>query len=60
MRTEYETIRVEFKKPDLVFLTLNRPSVLNAFNSKMGQELRDIFVPLRFGSGDLRGHRHHG
>ena len=54
MRTDYETIRVEFKKPDLVLLTLNRPQVLNAFNTKMGKELRDIFLPLRFASGDLR------
>ena len=49
-----ETIRVEHPEPGLALITLNRPAVRNALNTKMGEELRDIFVPLRFTPGDTR------
>lgn len=51
---DYETIRVEHPEPGLALITLNRPAVRNALNTKMGEELRDIFVPLRFTPGDTR------
>ncbi|MGE0845385.1 MAG: enoyl-CoA hydratase/isomerase family protein [Flavobacteriaceae bacterium] len=35
-------------------VTLNRPEVRNALNTRMGIELRDLFVPLRFTPGDIR------
>ena len=54
MRSDLETIRVETPDAGLVVLTLDRPQVLNAINTKMAEELRDIFVPLRYAPGELR------
>ena len=54
MRTDFETFKAEYPAPDVLLLTLNRPEVRNALNTKMGLELREIFVPLKFTPGDLR------
>ena len=48
IKQDYETITVDCSADGLAILTLNRPNVRNALNTKMGEELRDIFVPLRF------------
>src|SRR6185312_6336074 len=40
--------------PGILVITLNRPERRNALNTRMGEELREIFVPLRFTPGDLR------
>jgi enoyl-CoA hydratase len=50
----FETLRVESPQPGIAVLTLNRPEVRNAFNTQMGRELREFFVPLKFTPGDLR------
>ena len=54
MRADFETIKLEVASPGVLLLTLNRPEVRNALNTKMGQELREFFVPLKFTPGDLR------
>jgi enoyl-CoA hydratase len=54
MRTDFETLKVEVPRPGMLLVTLNRPERLNALNTRMGEELREIFVPLKFTPGDLR------
>lgn len=54
MRTDFETLKLEEPAPGVMLLTLSRPEVRNALNTKMGLELREIFVPLKFTPGDLR------
>jgi len=54
IRTDYETIQVTNTEEGRVTLTLNRPHVRNALNTRMGEELRDIFVPLRFSPDGVR------
>lgn len=54
MRKCFETIRLSEAGNGVVVVTLNRPEVRNALNTKMGEELRELFVPLKFSPGDLR------
>jgi enoyl-CoA hydratase/carnithine racemase len=54
MRTDFETLKLEEVRPNVLLLTLNRPEVRNALNTRMGEELREIFVPLKFTPGSLR------
>lgn len=54
MTRPYETLRLETVEPGIVLLTLDRPEVRNALNTRMGEELRSIFLPLKFAPGDLR------
>ena len=54
MRTDFETLKLEEPAPGVLLITLNRPDVRNALNTRMGLELREIFVPLKFTPGDLR------
>jgi enoyl-CoA hydratase len=44
MNTDYEFLKVETKAPGLVLVTLNRPQVMNAFNTKMAREITDFFT----------------
>lgn len=53
-RYAFETLKAEETQPGLLVVTLNRPEVRNALNTRMGQELRELFVPLQFTPGDLR------
>ncbi len=50
----YQTLRLSEPAAHVLLVELNRPEVRNALNTRMGQELRDIFVPLQFTPGDLR------
>ena len=54
MRTDFTTLKIEQPKPGLALITLNRPEVRNAFNTQMGRDIRDVFVPLRYTPEDLR------
>lgn len=49
-----ETLRLSEPAPRVLLVELNRPDVRNALNTRMGEELREIFVPLQFTPGDLR------
>ena len=51
---DFETLRLHEHQPGLLVLTLHRPEARNAFNTQMGRELRELFVPLRFTPGELR------
>jgi enoyl-CoA hydratase len=50
----YETLSCERHDDGCLVVTLNRPEVRNAINTRMGEELRHLFVPLKFSPGDLR------
>ena len=54
MKDKFDTLRTERLDDGLMLLTLDRPDVRNALNTRMGEELREIFVPLSFQTGDLR------
>ncbi|MDB5743051.1 MAG: enoyl-CoA hydratase [Polaromonas sp.] len=51
---QFETLLCETQPNGCLVVTINRPEVRNAINTKMGEELRDLFKPLRFTPGDLR------
>ena len=51
---EYETLYVATPSDGVAVLTLNRPQVANAFNTRMGEELRDFWMQLRDDPGALR------
>jgi len=50
----FETLRLSRPAEHVLLVQLNRPQVRNALNTRMGEELRSLFVPLRFTPGDLR------
>jgi enoyl-CoA hydratase/carnithine racemase len=52
--TNFETLRLAEPAPGVLTVTLDRPEARNAINTRMGRELRDLFVPLRFTPGELR------
>lgn len=52
--TTFDMLRVEDRGNGVLLVTLNRPEVRNAINTKMVTELRDFFAPLGYGSSDLR------
>jgi enoyl-CoA hydratase/carnithine racemase len=50
----YETILVETPEPGLKRVTLNRPAFANAFNTRMMQELLDLWTGLVASPGETR------
>jgi enoyl-CoA hydratase/carnithine racemase len=43
MTQTYETLKIEMHDPKIMAVIMNRPQALNAMNTKMMMELRDIF-----------------
>ena len=50
----YETLLVEPRGAQLLLVKLNRPQALNALNTKMGQELIDLWTRLTADAGAVR------
>ena len=50
----FETVLLSQPAPFVLLITLNRPEVGNALNTKMGEELRDIFTHYATHPNDLR------
>ena len=44
MRTDYETLRLDVDPARVVTITMHRPEVLNAMNTRMMTEVRDCFT----------------
>ncbi len=44
MMTAYDTLRVESARPRVLLVTVNRPEVSNALNTRAGEELRAVFA----------------
>ena len=54
MKKNFTTLTVDLYEDGLVLLTLNRPESANAFNTRMGEELRDFWTALRDDQGIQR------
>ncbi len=54
MRSDFETIAVSRHDDHILLVTLNRPEVSNAMNTRMGLDLMELFETL---SIDLEGLR---
>src|SRR5208282_3848537 len=54
MTASYETILTEMAQPGLLVVTLNRPEVGNAKNTKMGRELLELWSGLIAEPGEVR------
>jgi enoyl-CoA hydratase/carnithine racemase len=50
----YETLALERRGAHLLLVTLNRPQALNALNTKMGEELTDLWSRLTADAGAVR------
>ncbi len=46
MSQSYETLEITDHEPKIMVVTMNRPQALNAMNTKMMTELRDVFQEL--------------
>lgn len=51
---DYETLEIAAPEPHLLLLKLNRPQAANAFNTRMGEELRQFWKAILEPPGDLR------
>ena len=50
----YDTLLLERQEPHRLVVTLNRPAVLNAINTRMGEELLDLWMRLGSVEEDIR------
>lgn len=50
----FDTLRVSEPAPGVRLIELDRPAVRNALNTRMGEELRALFLPLQFTPGEVR------
>jgi enoyl-CoA hydratase/carnithine racemase len=55
MPETYETLKIDRPDPHVLVVTLNRPEAMNAFNTRMGEEMRVLFRDYdHFQTPDLR------
>jgi enoyl-CoA hydratase/carnithine racemase len=54
VRADYETLKVERIDDHVLLVTLNRPEVMNATNTRMGEERLDLFRGLYVDQEDVR------
>jgi enoyl-CoA hydratase len=54
MRADFETIAVSRHDDHILLVTLDRPNVSNALNTRMGLDLMEVFEELAIDLGDLR------
>lgn len=54
MAKNYETLLVAAPEPGVLVATLNRPAIANAFNTRMMQELLDLWTGLVAAPGETR------
>ena len=54
MTAALEALKVATPDPGVMLVTLDRPEARNAIDTRMGRELRELFVPLKFTPGELR------
>ena len=54
MQKQLTTLALERSPEGFLTITLDRAATRNAIDTRMGIELRDIFVPLQFEPGDVR------
>lgn len=55
MPETYETLKIDRPDPHVMLVTLNRPEAMNAFNTRMGEEMRALFRDYdHFQTPDLR------
>ena len=54
MAKHYQTLLVETPEPHLLLVTLNRPQAANAFDTRMMQELLDLWTSLVAAPGEAR------
>jgi enoyl-CoA hydratase/carnithine racemase len=52
--TEFETLRITRPADHVALVTLNRPAVMNALNTRMGLDLMRLLEDLALDPGDLR------
>jgi enoyl-CoA hydratase len=50
----YSTLQCETAQPHVLLVTLNRPEVRNAFNTRMGEELLELWTRLSTEAGEVR------
>jgi len=54
MNTKYETLALERVDNDVLLIRLNRPQAANAMNTRMGEELMDLFEGFQLDAHGLR------
>lgn len=54
MTAKYETLALERTDDQVLLVRLNRPQAANAMNTRMGEELMDLFEGFQLDSGGLR------
>lgn len=54
MQRDYDTLEIARPEPGCLLLTLNRPRVANAFNTRMGEELRVFWTGVLEADAELR------